>query len=181
MNKTQKIETVNNLAENLENKHFYLTNSQGLTAQEVNHLRTDCFKNNIHYLVVKNTLLIKALQKLNNTQIDLKTLKEKSLKGPTSLFIIKENPSQPAKILQKFHKKYKLKIPTLKAAFVYDDLVIGENKLKTLTTLKSKEELIAQVIQLLQSPTNNLLSALQSAGTNLTSSLKTIIEKNKPN
>lgn len=178
MNSAQKQQTVGQLTETLKGKHFYLVDSQGLNAQEVTQIRHACFQAGIKYQIVKNTLLHRALQNLNNPHLNLQDLEEKVLKGPTSIFVIQENPSQPAKVLKDFCKKAKQKKPTLKAAFVYDDLIIGKEHLKALTQLKSKEELIAQVIQLLQSPTQNLLSALQSSGNKLAGSLKTIQEKN---
>lgn len=178
MNSAQKQHTVQQLTADLQGKHFYLADSQGLNAQEVTKIRRTCFQVGIKYQVVKNTLLYKALQELKHP--NLQELQEKILKGPTSIFIIEENPSQPAKILRNFHKETKQKKPTLKAAFVYDDLIIGNQHLKALTQLKSKEELIAQIIQLLQAPTQNLLSALQSSGSRLAGVLKTIQEKNTP-
>lgn len=181
MTKAQKEQTVQQLAEDLQNTHYYFADSQGLSAQEVNQIRYACFEAGIKYQIVKNTLLLKALQKIKNPNLDLETLEEKVLKGPTGIFIIQEDPSKPAKVLQAFHKKAKQKKPQLKAAFVYDDLLIGKEHLKALTQLKSREELIAQVVQLLQAPTNNLLSALKGVGGNLAGSLKTLAEKDNPN
>ena len=136
-----------------------------------------CFHAGIRYQNVKNTLLFKALQKLQWTEADLDTIKDKVLKESTSLFFVEDNASQPAHILQKFHKDIKQKKPALKAAYVYEDLFLGANQLKALTQLKSKEELIATVVQLLQSPTNNLLSALKGSGSKLAGTLKTIEDK----
>lgn len=177
MNKAQKQQAVQQLTEDLKNNHVYFANSQGLNAEEVTQIRHACFKAGVKYRVVKNTLLLKALQKIDNPQLDLGLLEEKVLKGFTGIFIVQENPSQPAKIIQAFHKDTKLKKPALKAAFVYEELHMGAQHLKALTQLKSKEELIAEVIQLLQGPTQNLLSALQSPGGNLTGSLQTLAEK----
>lgn len=180
MTKAQKKQTIEQLAQDLQNTHCYFADSQGLNAQEVSQIRYACFEVGVKYQIVKNTLLLKALQKINNPNLDLKALQEKVLKGSTGLFTIQEDPSKPAKLIQAFHKKAKQKKPELKAAFVYDDLLIGKEHLKGLTQLKSKEELIAEIIQLLQAPTHNLLSALKGVGGNLAGSLKTISEKNKP-
>ncbi len=181
MNKAQKEQTVQQLTQALTESHFYLVDSQGLNVEEVTQLRHACFKEGVTYQVGKNTLLLRALKNVNNPTLDLNALEEKALKGFTGVVIVPESPSKPAKIIQKFHKDTRLKTPKLKAAFVYDDLVIGATHLKALTQLKSKEELIAEVMSLLQSPMNNLLSALQGAGSKLAASLQTLAEKEDKN
>ncbi len=105
MNIAQKKDTVTQLAQTLKDKHVYFANSEGLHAASIGQLRSTCHQAGITYRVVKNTLLLRALKEVQHPTLDLDTLEKKVLKGPTSLFIIGEDPSRPAKLLQTFHKK----------------------------------------------------------------------------
>lgn len=174
----EKKQIVEQLSSDLKDSHFYLANSEGLTSGQVTRLRQKCFQAGITYRVVKNTLLLRALKKIKNDELDLKVLQEQVLKGATSVFMVREEVSQPAKLLKKFHQEEKpLKKPTLKAAFVFDTLYLGAQHLETLSVLKSKEELIAEVLQLLQAPMQNTLAALESSGGKIAGVLSTLENK----
>lgn len=153
-----------------ENTHFYLTDISDLNAVDTNDLRRLCFKNDIQLVAAKNTLLKKAFEKVD---ADLEAIYP-SLAGHTSV-MFSNTGNAPAKLIQEFRKKYKK--PLLKAAYVEESIYIGEEQLENLVNIKSKEELVADVIALLQSPMKNVVSALQSGGNILTGVLKTLSEK----
>ena len=155
-----------------EYAHFYLTDIGGLNAAETSELRRVCFKQDIKLVVVKNTLLQKALE--NSTE-DFTELTG-SLKGETSL-LLSNTGNAPAKLIKEFSKKSKTKKPVLKAAFVEQSFYIGEDQLETLVNVKSKNDLIADVIALLQSPAKNVVSALQSGGNTIHGVLTTLAER----
>lgn len=152
--------------------HFYLTDIAGLNAAETSNLRRTCNKQDIKLLVVKNTLLRKALE---NTGTDFSELYD-ILKGETSL-MLSNNNNAPAKLIKDFSKASKSKKPLLKAAYVEESFYIGENQLETLISIKSKNELIGEIIGLLQSPAKNVVSALQSGGSTIHGVLKTLSER----
>ena len=152
--------------------HFYLADIAGLNAAETSDLRRTCNKQDIKLLVVKNTLLRKALE---NVGTDFSELYG-TLKGETSLMLSNNNNS-PAKLIKDFSKASKSKKPLLKAAYVEESFYIGENQLETLIAIKSKNELIGEIIGLLQSPAKNVVSALQSGGTTIHGVLKTLSER----
>jgi large subunit ribosomal protein L10 len=152
--------------------HFYLADIAGLNAAETSNLRRTCNKQDIKLMVVKNTLLRKAME---NTGVDFSELYG-SLKGETSL-LLSNNGNAPAKLIKEFSKASKSKKPVLKAAYVQESFYVGENQLETLITIKSKYELIGEVIGLLQSPAKNVVSALQSGGTTIHGVLKTLSER----
>jgi len=148
-----------------------LTDSSTLTVAAVNDLRRMCFKNNVKLKVAKNTLIKKALESIEDGNYDdLYPV----LSGPTSL-MFSEVANAPAKIIKEFRKKHDM--PVLKAAFIDSDLFLGDEQVDSLAALKSKEELVGDVIALLQSPAKNVISALQSGGSKLAGILKTLSEK----
>ena len=150
--------------------HFYLTDLSGLNAGDTSDLRRLCFKQNIKLVVVKNTLLRKALEKSDKDASNLFDI----LKGNTSVMFC-DSGNQPAKLLKDFKKNHKN--AALKGAFVEESVYIGEDQLESLITVKTKNELIADVVALLQSPIKTVLSQLQSGGTILHGVLKTLGEK----
>ena len=154
--------------------HFYLTDIGGLNAAQTCELRRVCYKEDVRLVVVKNSLLRKALE---NSQVDFSEIFG-SLKGETSL-MLSNNANVPAKLISDFSKQKtnKLKKPLLKAAYVEESFYIGEGNLETLIHVKSKNELIADIIALLQSPAKNVVSALQSGGNTLHGVLKTLPER----
>lgn len=152
--------------------HFYLADIGGLNAAETSELRRTCYKQDIKLVVVKNTLLRKALE---NSGIQIDEL-QGSMKGETSL-LLSNTGNAPAKLIKDFSKTSKSKKPVLKAAYVEESVYVGENQLDTLVAIKSKYELIGEVIGLLQSPAKNVVSALQSGGTTIHGLLKTLGER----
>jgi len=157
-----------------EYSHFYLTNIEGLNAEQTSNLRRECFKNDIKLIVAKNTLLKKALEKRG---IDAQMFD--ALKGNTAL-MLSNTGNAPAKLIKEIMKKEKGKQdvkPQLKAAYVEETVYMGAENLDVLSTIKSKNELIADVIALLQSPAKNVISALQSGGTTIHGVLTTLSER----
>ena len=148
----------------------YIADISGLNAETTSNLRRACFKAGIELAVVKNTLLEKAMEASDNDYGDLSSV----LKGNTSI-LIAENGNAPAKIIKEFRKKSDK--PLLKGAFIHQAVFIGDNQLDALIALKSKEEVIGEIIGLLQSPAKNVVSALKSSGGKLAGILKTLSEK----
>lgn len=150
---------------------LYLTDISGLNAIQTSELRASCFKNDIQLRVVKNKLLQKALESIEGT--DYSPFFE-TLKGNTAI-MISEIGSAPAKLIKNFRKKSEK--PILKGAFIEESFFIGDNLLDDLVNLKSKEELIADVVALLQSPLKNVISALGSGSNKLTGILTTLEQR----
>jgi len=157
-----------------EYAHFYLADFGGLNAAKTTELRRTCFKQDIKLVVVKNTLLQKAL---DNSKVDFSELYG-SLTGETSM-LLSNIGNAPAKVIRDFSKasKSKIKKDILKAAYVEESFYIGADQLESLIHVKSKNELIADVIALLQSPAKNVISALQSGASTLHGVLKTLSER----
>lgn len=173
MRREEKNVIINSLAEQLkEFPHFYLTDISGLNAEDTAAIRRQCFEKEIKLIVVKNTLLRKALEQIEFQGTELFDV----LKGSTSIMLTATN-NVPAKLIKEFSKKNKLKKPVLKGAFVEDTTYIGEATLEDLVNIKSKEELIGDIIGLLQSPAKNVISALQSGGNILSGVVKTLSER----
>ncbi len=152
--------------------HFYLADIGGLNAEDTSTLRRTCFNQDIKLLVVKNTMLKKALE---NLDIDYSPLYD-SLKGETSL-LLSETGNAPAKLIKDFSKKNKLKKPVLKAAYVEESFYIGAEMLEDLVNVKSKEELLGDVLGMLLSPINDVMSALQSGANTIHGVLDTLSER----
>lgn len=155
-----------------EYAHFYLADIGGLNAAETSELRRVCYKQDIKLLVVKNTLLRKALE---SSSVDFTEIFG-SLKGETSI-LLSNTGNAPAKLIKDFSKASKSKKPVLKAAYVEESFYVGENQLDALVSIKSKNELLGELIGLLQSPAKNVVSALQSGGNTIHGVLKTLAER----
>lgn len=172
MKKTEKAEIIQELASKIkEYPHFYVTDTSGMNAAETTALRRLCYQKDVQLVVVKNTLFNKAIEasERNIEGIDV------TLKG-VSAIMFTNSGNLPAKLIKDFAKKAQR--PALKGAFVEESVYVGANQLDTLATIKSKEELLGDVIGLLQSPIKNVVSALQSGGTTIHGLLKTLEERN---
>ena len=152
--------------------NFYITDIAGLNAEQTATLRRDCFEQGIKLSVVKNTLFHKVLSDLGNPELELLY---PALEGNTAIMYT-ESPAVPAKLIKKYQKAGAEK-PALKAAYVQECAFVGADKLNELIAIKSKEDLIGDIITLLQSPARNVISALQSAGGTLAGVVKTLSEK----
>jgi len=171
MKSSEKATIIDSLVEQINSSnHFYLADISDLNAADTSDLRRKCFKQDVKLVVVKNTLLRKALEK---SEKDTEELYE-VLKGNTSVMFT-ENANVPAKLIKEFRKKRKK--PLLKAAYVEESIYIGDDQLDALIAVKTKNELIADVIAMLQSPVQTVLSQLQSGGNILHGVLKTLEEK----
>lgn len=171
MTREEKAQAIEVLTTQLaENQTIYLADISGLDAQATSNLRRACFKAGVKLTVVKNTLLAKAME---SSEKDFGELKD-VLKGNTSLMLSESN-NAPAKVIKEFRKKSEK--PLLKGAFVEEAVYIGDNQLDALVNIKSREELLGEIIGLLQSPAKNVVSALKSGGGKLAGILKTLSEK----
>jgi large subunit ribosomal protein L10 len=156
------------------NAHFYITDAGGMSVERTNEFRRTCFKKGIEYKVYKNTLIAKALERMD---ADYSKFDESVLKGFSGVMFSVEDGKMPAEIIMDFRKKFKAEKPLLKGASIDSDLFIGDNQLDTLSKLKSKAELIGEVITLLQSPATNVIGALQSGKHILAGIVKTLEER----
>lgn len=174
MKRSEKQVIIDNLVQEINSyNHFYVTDIAELDATKTSELRRSCFQKDIKLVVVKNTLLKRALDASEKDATELYD----ALKGNTSL-MFSNTGNVPAKLIEDFRKKNKkLEKPVFKAAYVEESIYVGEDQLQTLINIKSKEELIGDVIALLQSPAKNVISALQSGGQTLVGVLKTLSEK----
>jgi large subunit ribosomal protein L10 len=173
MTKEQKNEVIEALKEKFSQyNNFYVTNTEALSVDQVSKLRRVCFNKNVEMKVAKNTLIKKALESLNEERF---SGVYDSLHGVTAL-LFSENPKEPALIISDFRKDSKGELPTLKAAFIDGDVYAGDKQLEALRTLKSKQDLIGEIIGLLQSPAKNVISAL-NAGGKLASLVKALEER----
>ena len=157
MTKEQKNEIIGELKEKFSQySNFYVTNTESLSVEQVSKLRRACFSKNVEMRVAKNTLIKKALESLNNESYNGVF---ESLNNVTAL-MFSENPKEPALIISSFRTESKGERPELKAAFINGDIYSGDKNLKALTEIKTKNELIGEVIGLLQSPAKRVLAAL---------------------
>ena len=171
MNREEKSRVIEDLTAKLaDSNNIYLADISGLNALTTSNLRRACFKADVTLAVVKNTLLAKAMERSGKDFGDLPT----TLKGNTSI-MISENSTSPAKVIKEFRKKSAK--PILKGAWVLESVYVGDDQLDALVNLKSKEQLIGEIIGLLQSPAKNVISALQSGGQKLSGILKTLSDK----
>jgi large subunit ribosomal protein L10 len=138
--------------------NFYITNTESLSVEQVSKLRRHCFSKQVEMKVAKNTLIKKALESLDDKKY---SGVYDSLHQVTAL-LFSENPKEPAMIISSFRKENNNEKPVLKAAFINGDVFVGDNQLKSLTQIKTKNELIGEVIGLLQSPIQRVLGALQN-------------------
>ncbi|RBL88481.1 50S ribosomal protein L10 [Chitinophaga flava] len=162
MNKDQKNEVIELLKSKFSQySNFYITNTESLTVAQVNNLRKVCFDKNVEMKVAKNTLIRKALESLDNEKY---AGIYDSLHGVTAL-MFSDSPKEPAVIISSFRKaNNKLEKPVLKAAFVADEIFVGDNQLTALTNIKTKNELIGEIVGLLQSPAKRVIAALLEKG-----------------
>jgi large subunit ribosomal protein L10 len=158
-----------------QNNHFYITDASGLTVAQINAFRRLCFNAGVEYGVYKNTMIRKALEKQEGNYEELFT----TLHGFSGVLFSKEVGNAPAKVIKEYRKKQEGK-PGLKAASIESALFIGEEHLNTLVELKSKNELIGEIVSLLQSPAKNVLSALLS-GKQTVAGLVKALEERKSN
>ena len=171
MTKQEKVQEIQDLTSEITSvKNLYLTDIAGLDAIQTTALRRACFNANIRLSVVKNTLLAKAMEASEKDFGELKSV----LKGNTSL-MISDAGNAPAKLIKDFRKKSDK--PLLKGAYIEETIYIGDDQIDYLESIKSKEELIGDVISILQSPAKNLILALQSGKSNLSGILKTLSER----
>ena len=171
MTKEEKKVTIEDLKDALgEIKNLYLADIAGLDAAQTTNLRQACCNENIKLLVVKNTLLAKAMEASDHNFGELTNI----LKGNTSL-MFSESGNAPAKVIKNFRKKSDK--PILKGAFIEEAIYLGDDQLDKLVAIKSKDELIGEIITLLYSPTKNVISSLQSGGGKLTGILKSLSER----
>ncbi|MAV80921.1 MAG: 50S ribosomal protein L10 [Flavobacteriales bacterium] len=171
MTKSEKSIVIERITSELnESKNIYLTDASGLNSVQTSKLRRACFKSNIKLSVVKNTLLEKAMTSSEKEFGEL----DQVLKGNTAL-MFSEIGNAPAKVIKEFRKK--VEKPLLKGASIEDAIYIGDEQLSYLADLKSKEELIGDVITILQSPAKNVISALKASGSTISGVLKALSEK----
>lgn len=170
MKKEDKNKIVDLIAETIkEYENFYLTDIATLNAEKTSTLRRECFKEDIKLMVVKNTLLQKAFERLDENFDELSPV----LKGNTAI-MFSNVANAPAKLIKKYKSN---KVPALKAAYVQESFFIGAENLSQLESIKSKTEVIGDIIGLLQSPAKNVISALQSGGNTIHGVLQTLSEK----
>lgn len=173
MTKEQKNEVIEALKEKFSQyNNFYVTNTESLSVDQVSKLRRVCFSKQVEMKVAKNTLIKKALESLNEERFSNVF---DSLHGVTAL-MFSENAKEPALIISDFRRDSKLEIPVLKAAFIDGDVFAGDKQLDALKNLKSKHDLIGEIIGLLQSPAKNVMSGL-NAGSKLASLVKALEER----
>ncbi|WP_299103077.1 50S ribosomal protein L10 [uncultured Winogradskyella sp.] len=171
MTREEKSQVIEELTAQLaDNTNIYLTDISGLDAATTSNLRRACFKSNIKLAVVKNTLLEKAMDASEKDFGDLPT----TLKGNTSV-MYSETGNAPAKVIKEFRKKSEK--PLLKGAFIEESIYIGDELLDALVDIKSREELIGEIVGLLQSPAKNVISALKSSGGTIAGIVKTLSER----
>ena len=174
LKRSEKTQVIDELREKINaSPNLYITDASSLTVAKINELRGLCFKAGVEMKVVKNTLAIKAMEQ-DQEEKGYAPLYD-ALKGPTTI-LFSEVGNVPAKILTEFRGP-KGERPILKAAYIDSDIFIGDDQLAVLASLKSKEELIGDVISLLQSPAKNVISALKSGGSTIAGIVKTLQER----
>lgn len=175
MTREEKAIVIEELVQKFSNNdNFYITDASGMSVAQTNDLRRLCFEKGIEYNVFKNTLIQKALEQMDT---DYTPFDESVLRGFSGVMFSGENANSPAKLIKEFRKKSGGESPVLKGASIDTDLFIGEENLNMLSNLKSKAELIGEVITLLQSPAKNVISGLQGSGGKLAGILKTLSER----
>lgn len=172
MTREEKSKYIDDLVAEINGSNvFYIADTAELTVETINTIRRKCFQSNIRLRVVKNALLEKAMDRVEGK--NLNELKQ-TLKGGTSI-MFSEIGNAPARLIQEFRKKSDK--PILKGAYIDEAIFIGDSQLATLESLKSKEELVGEIIGLLQSPAKNVISGLKGAGSKLAGILKTLENK----
>ena len=172
MKQEQKAQIIEEIAQDLANySHVYVTDISGFTVSTVNQLRRLCFKRDVKLKVVKNTLLKRAMDQSEADYSELYPV----LNGATSIMLCNTG-NVPARLIKEFRAKNDK--PLIKAAFIEETAYIGDDQLEALCNIKSREELIGDIVALLQSPAKNVVSALQSGGGKLAGIVKTLSERN---
>lgn len=174
MTRNDKAAAIESLKERFaNNEYFYIADASTLTVEQVNQLRGICFEKGVQMQVVKNTLARKALEQLpeENNYSGMFD----ALKGPSAV-MFSEAPNAPAKVIKAFRED-KGERPILKAAYIASSIYSGDDQLEALTKLKSRDEVLADILTLLQSPMQNLLSGLNGVGGKLAGALKTLEER----
>ncbi len=173
MKREEKNQLIESLTEEINNaEHIYVVDYLGLNAQETNDLRRECYKQDIKFTVAKNTLFRIAMERSDKELDDFKQI----LKDSTAVMFSSVG-NTPAKVLKDYRKKHEK--PLLKGAYVEEGFYFGDEMIDQLAALKSKNELIADVVSALQAPVRNVMSALQSGGTTLLGLLETLEEKSE--
>lgn len=171
MTRQEKAQAIKDITAQLgETPNIYLADISGLNAGDTSKLRRACFKAGVKLAVVKNTLLEKAMEKAEKDFGELPEV----LKGSTSI-MLSETGNAPAKVIKEFRKKSER--PLLKGAFIEEAIYVGDDQLDALVDIKSREELIGDIVGLLQSPAKNVISALKSSGGKLAGIIKTLSER----
>jgi len=171
MKRSDKLEIIDNLTEEINScNHFYLADVADLNSENTSRLRRLCFSKKVKLVVVKNTLLRKALENSNKEVDELYDV----LKGNTSIMFC-EVANEPAKLIKEFSKTFKK--PVLKGAYVQECIYVGANQLEALVSVKSREELIGDIVAMLKSPMQKVLGQLQSGGNTIHGILQTLSEK----
>ncbi|MBK8955874.1 MAG: 50S ribosomal protein L10 [Saprospiraceae bacterium] len=172
MTKQDKTTAIQELKERFANaQFFYVTDSSTLTVEQVNNLRRKCFEQGIEMKVVKNTLAVKALKSLENEGYEPLY---NAFEGPSSLMFT-DNPSAPARLIKEFRETADR--PLVKAAYIDSAIFSGDDQLDVLVALKSKDELVGDIIMLLQSPAKNVIGALKSGGQKIAGIVKALEER----
>jgi large subunit ribosomal protein L10 len=172
MNKEEKHDLVLALTEQMkEYGNFYITDTSNLTVAKINNIRRKCFESDITIQVAKNSLIKKAMEASEGDYTEMYDV----LKGSSSILFSK-SATAPAKLIKQLRKSGSEK-PIIKAAYIDSAVFIGDNQLDTLINLKSKEQLVGEIIGLLQSPAKNVISALQSGGNTIAGLVKTLQER----
>ncbi len=175
MTRQEKAQTIDDLVEKFSAKtNFYVADASGLTVKQINGFRRLCFEQGVEYKVAKNTLIQKALERLDE---DFSLLNDQVLKGVTGILFADESVSGPAKVLKQFRKTDRPGRPLLKGAYIESDFYIGDDQLESLSQLKSQTELLGEIINLLQSPIKRVITALQSGESKLAGVVKTLSER----
>ena len=173
MTREEKAKIIDELSDKFaNNSHFYITDASGFTVAQVNNFRRLCFKSGVEYRVYKNSLIQKALERQKS---DFSPLFD-TLKGFSGVIFSKESGNTPAKVIKEFRTKMEGK-PVLKGASINSDLFIGDENLKMLVELKSKNELIGDVLAALQAPAKNVISALLSSKNTVAGLVKALEER----
>lgn len=174
MTREEKAQIIEELTERFAStNYFYITDASGMTVEQINNFRRTCFNRGIEYKVYKNTLISKALETLGT---DYTPFNDHVLKGASGVLFSPDAGNAPAKLLKEFYKSG-INKPVLKGASIDQSLFIGADQLDALVSVKSKQELLGELIGLLQSPAKNVISALQSGGNKLAGIVKTLSEK----
>lgn len=177
MNREEKTALIDGLSESFAaTRYFYVTDTSSMTVEKVNKLRRICFAKGIKLQVVKNSIIRKALEKVEQTTTNRYTDLIPTLKGMSALMFT-DNGSEVANMIKDFREGAEGAKPTLKAAYIDNDVYVGDDQLDALTKIKSKQQLLGELIGLLQSPMQKLLGALQSGGNTIAGVLKTLEER----